>query len=390
MGSGPAELDLLTRGQRNDLRELLIRSTAIAGHPDDEPDRDLRRFVEAAPIDALPAAAALHRVGGTVLRGLQHVDGVPDAVRGALLRQRDRSRLQHLLLVAALGRIGRAFDDRQLAWLTMKGPVVAAALYPDAGDRSYADLDLLVGRRDFPEAMRVLEDLGYQHVNHDWADAQQLMIGEVGMTDGPVRVDLHWHLHFSRADRRPFALDPEAMITRRRCVMVSGHATPTFDPVDTLITLAFHAARSGGHRLIWLKDIERSVAVDEPDLDEVIRRGAAYRCAPSVGVMLGRARRLLGAEIPDAVVDALAPAAIRGTDRAVAMVTHPVQLHERPTICRAATVSYRSSVRRSISCIPRRAVTWVRRRLRPPRDNETDDATEKASYLRAVATAVER
>jgi hypothetical protein len=45
----------------------------------------------------------------------------------------------------------------------MKGPVVAALFYPDVGDRTYGDLDLLVGRRDFSEAMRILEELGYQH-----------------------------------------------------------------------------------------------------------------------------------------------------------------------------------------------------------------------------------
>ena len=97
------------------------------------------------------------------------------------------------------------------------------------------------------------------------------------MTSPLVPIDLHWHLHYSREDRRPFALDPDAMVERSRRVVVSGASVPTLDPVDTLLTLAFHAARSDGHRLVWLKDVERAVAVEEPDLDEL---GAAVPCSP--------------------------------------------------------------------------------------------------------------
>ena len=46
------------------------------------------------------------------------------------------------------------------------------------------------------------------------------------------------------------------------------------------MTLAFHAARSDGHRLVWLKDIERALAVESRDLDELVRRCRASRCAP--------------------------------------------------------------------------------------------------------------
>ena len=197
----------------------------------------------------------------------------------------------------------------------MKGPVVAALLYPDVGDRSYGDLDLLVDRRDFPQAMRVLEELGYQHAIHNWALAEEMLAGQVGMSSPAVTVDLHWHLHYSREDRRPFAVDPEAMIERTRLVDVSGVTTPTLDPVDTLLTLAFHAARSDGHRLVWLKDIERAVAVEQPDLDELVRRCRAYRCAPPVGVMLGRARSLLDADVPDEIMRALVPMTLRAADR---------------------------------------------------------------------------
>jgi hypothetical protein len=267
----------------------------------------------------------------------------------------------------------------------MKGPVVAALLYPAVGERSYNDLDLLVDRRDFSKAMQILEDLDYAHDIHNWVLAEEMLAGQVGLATATVHIDLHWHVHYSEEDRKPFAFPIEAMIERGRRVAVSGVSTPTLDPVDTLLTLAFHAARSDGHRLMWFKDVERAVVVDEPDLDELVRRARAYRCGGPVGLILNRARYLLDAPVPLDVVLDLMPRSLRIVDDLATRVENPLQLHERPTITRWLTRSVRASVTSSMVAIPQRAARSVHRTLRPPPENESDDPGEKASYLRAVA-----
>jgi hypothetical protein len=272
----------------------------------------------------------------------------------------------------------------------MKGPAVAALLYPEAGDRRYNDLDLLVDRRDFPQAVRVLEELGFRHHIHNWALAEEMLAGEIQLSNETVTVDLHWHLHYSPRDRRPFAIDPEAMIERSRRVSISGVTAPTLDPVDTLLTLAFHAARSDGHRLIWFKDIERAVAAGDQDWEELRRRAQAFKCAPPVGLMLERARRLLAADVPTEVVPAMVPWSLTLAERLSSAAANPVQLHERATITRAFTRSVRSSLLASMLAGPARAARRLRRALSPPAENETDDPGEKASYLMAVATSLDR
>jgi hypothetical protein len=267
----------------------------------------------------------------------------------------------------------------------MKGPVVAALLYPGVGDRTYGDLDLLVDRRDFPKAMRILEDLTYAHDIHNWALAEEMLAGQVGLATPTMHVDLHWHLHYSEQDRRPFAFPIEAMIDRGRRVAVSGVDTPTLDPVDTLLTLAFHAARSDGHRLMWFKDVERCVVVDGPDLDELVVRARAYHCGGPVGLILNRARYLLDTPIPLDVVLALMPRALRIADDLATRVENPLQLHERSTVTRRFTRSVRASVAGSVSAVPERVARSVRRSLFPPPPNETDAPDEKAAYLAAVA-----
>ena len=204
------------------------------------------------------------------------------------------------------------------------------------------------------------------------------------MTSGRVSIDLHWHLHYSTEDRRPYALDPDAMLRRRRPAVGAGLEVPTLDAVDTVLTLAFHAARSDGHRLVWLKDIERAVVVGQPDLDELVRRCRAARCAPAVGMMLGRARHTIDADIPDEIVRSLTPVALRAADYAVGMVQRPLQLHDRPTLNRVFTRSVRSSLGASLTEMPKRTVRLLRRRLRGPVPSETDSPEEKASYVAAV------
>jgi Uncharacterised nucleotidyltransferase len=385
MDSSVAPLDALTRPQRHALRDLLVAATAQAGNPPG--GRDLDALVAGAPIAALPAAAALHRVSGTVLLGLDGVNGVPDHVRAELARRRDVAALNHLLVVGALSQAGRRFDEAELSWVAMKGPVVASLLYPGVGDRTYGDLDLLVARRDFPRAVAILEDLGYQHDIHNWALAEEMLAGQVGLATSSVHVDLHWHLHYSERDRRPFTFPIDAMIDRGRRVVVSGVETPTLDPVDTLLTLAFHAARSDGHRLMWFKDVERSIAIDKPDLDELVRRTRAYRCGGPVGLILERAREWLDADIPELYIRAMMPSTLRVADHLTTRARNPVQLHERDTVTRWFTRSVRSSIVTSVLAVPERAARSLHRVVLPPPPNETDDPAEKASYLQAVAGA---
>ena len=378
-------LDALTRRERAAVRDVLIAAAApdgrVAGRT------RVQDLVRTAPMDAVPPAASLHRLSGSVLRGLDGIAGVPGPVLARLAAVRQRSSFHHLLVTATLERIGEEFDRAGIAWVVMKGPVVAALLYPEPADRSYGDLDLLVGRRDFSVAMGILEKLGFEHRVRNWALAERMLAGQVGMCSPVVDVDLHWHVHYSRQDRQPFGLDPEAMIARRRCVDVSGVDVPSLDPVDTLLTLAFHAARSDGHRLIWLKDIERSLAVEAPDLEALVERAQAQRCAPPVGIVLDRARAVLGAEVPGRVVRDLTSGPLRAAERVTTWLVDPVQFHERDTLTRMFTRSIRSSTRETLSDVPRRGARMLHRQRFPPASNETSDPDEKASYLRAVAAS---
>jgi hypothetical protein len=179
------------------------------------------------------------------------------------------------------------------------------------------------------------------------------------------------------------------MIERRRNMTLSGVPSTTLDPVDNLIALAFHAARSDGHRLVWLKDIERAIAVDPADPAELVARAREAGVGPPVGLMLQRACGLLGADVPADVVGALVPRGLAALDRLALRVGHPIQPHDRPTFNRFFTRSVRSSTAATIVDVPARAARRVARRLNPPAENETDDPLQKARFLAAVANSTD-
>lgn len=64
---------------------------------------------------------------------------------------------------------------------------------------------------------------------------------------------------------------------------------------------------SGGNRLVWLKDLARSLVVRPPDPEELVRRAHDWHVALPVATMLAKARAVLGADVPEAMLRAMVP-----------------------------------------------------------------------------------
>lgn len=382
MASGGADLVKVPLRERRPLRQLLVSATV----------GDVSRtseLVNDAPVELLPTVAAQHRVSGLVLRTMSALDDAPDDVAAQLRSTTAHNALRHLVHVGVLRELADELDAAGIRWLAMKGPVLAARYYQDVDLRGYGDLDLLVDHRDFGEAVRRIERLGFRHEIRNWPLAEEMLAGQVEMKRGPVSLDLHWHLHYGHDDRRPYGFRPTQLIARSRRVDVSGVAVPTFTPVDTVTTLAFHAMRSGGHLLVWSGDLHRVLTVDELDFDEIVEASEAARCAPGTGLMLRRAKQLFGSPVPDEVVERLVPRSLAWVDYVAGQVSHPVALGSSGSVSRFVMRSTRPTAVRSIVDVPARAVRQLVRRIRPPEQHETSDPVEKASFLRAIASAAD-
>jgi hypothetical protein len=257
---------------------------------------------------ALVEAARYHRVVGFVYQALKDVDGVEPATLERLERFQRQALAIHLHVLAVLRRTAQALEPLGGDWLVVKGPVLGELAYHRPGLRLYQDLDLVIPRARFAEALERLEDAGFSLVDHNWNLLRRLMVGElVVAAPRSPEIDVHWDVRYDRELRRAIAISTEELAERARTVQVAGLPVRTFDPADTLVFLAMHGSKQGGDKLIWLKDIERTIANDTPDWDAVVERARAGGVQLVVGSMLVRARATVAAAVPDEALRGLLP-----------------------------------------------------------------------------------
>lgn len=292
------------------------------------------RLSAIVPMERVPAVAAAHRIEGCLHLALEHVPGIDRAVIDELAATRRAAAVRHLMSTRSLAAIDTLLRADGVRLLVFKGPALSSTLYGDAGLRSYGDLDILVPRSQFAQAVRLLEHEGYLHLVQNWMALEHFRAAEVTMQRDDIPIDVHWHVLYAFYDRRPFRLDPQDFFERARRVTIGGREVMTFDAVDTLLHLSLHAARSGAHRLIWMKDIERSVVVDRPDFDELLARTRAARCAPPVGLALLRARRALEVDVPVELVEAMVGRPLAAIDRLVARRYGPAPIGDERSLMR--------------------------------------------------------
>lgn len=183
---------------------------------------------------------------------------------------------------------------RPCAALPLKGPALAARIYPEPHLRPAADLDLLVRADELERAIERLAGAGYDllgdlaHQRYARAQLHHLQLGRPG---GPL-IELHFQPFVGCGLRLP----AEALLERAR-PDERGVLRP--DPVDELAYLALHAAGHQLERLIWLLDLQLYVSrPGAPTPYEALIRAQEWDAAAPVACALLGLHRLLGGPPP--------------------------------------------------------------------------------------------
>ena len=256
-----------------------------------------------------------HRVGG-LLYELLRPWPADDPLAASLRRIHDGAVSGHLRILWELARLKPVLDATGYPWAVIKGPVLVDGLYGSAGARPYADLDLLVDPAGFRDVLAALQQVGGRVVDRNWTALRRDLRGQVHvLLPGDVPLDVHWNL--VNMYRRAIRIDTPELLARGVEVNLGGLIVRTLDATDAVLHLALHAGLSGGDRLIWLKDIERSAAIRPPSWELAVDRARQWRIAGVVGLMLARARDVLDARIPGPVLQRLISERTRRLIRAV-------------------------------------------------------------------------
>lgn len=210
---------------------------------------------------------------------------------------------QSLLLRQRAVQIMAGLTEASVTAGLVKGEDFADRLYASAGLRPFRDVDLMMPREAMPAAAGVMESLGYREA------ACGRHAGDYGertfdSAERPlVRVDLHWNLINSPAQRRRSSLPYEAFhwetVPGR-----TGSRIPRTTPAGMLLIAAVHMVL--GHRfdrLQQLCDIRQVCRGAAGPVDVEWLQDAAVRCGveASVAGALEVTARLLGDEATDGV-----------------------------------------------------------------------------------------
>ena len=236
--------------------------------------------------------------------------------RDRLAKLRLEAAAQHLLSSADLGRLAVTLDAAGVVWAVMKGPALTYLGYGDPTLRWSCDLDVLVRPSQFGTALDALVEAGATLLDLNWSLQLDMMRAEASLRlPLGTLLDLHWHPVNDARARSTTRIDIDGVLDRRRLVPNdAGLPLMCLGPVDNMTFVALHASLSGGHRLVWAKDIERLARRDPPNWQELAETAAHEHIAPPVGVMLHRAARLLGADVPSGALRSL----LGGRDQAAA------------------------------------------------------------------------
>ena len=271
-----------------------------------------------APEQVEPAAQ-LHKVSPSVYVHLHGSAETPAALLRQLRRRHQAQVVRQLQVRADLSEVNEVLAGLDVPWAAVKGPVLAEYVWGRSDLRQYSDLDVVVDRRHFREVLDALAYHGATMIDQNWRLIEEQLRGEVSLyLKRGTMLDLHWHLVNDREMRRQFPFPITDMLARTRRVLVGDLKLPTFDAADTLLHVGYHTAHSGGHRLLWLKDVERATADPTLDWAAVQERATAWGLRDLLALVLERTRRVLGFEIPPPASAFQSPHRLWGTLTAAA------------------------------------------------------------------------
>ncbi len=264
--------------------ELIARLSRIAPSPDDD---SRAGELAAHPLDwpRFLRLANHHGVAPLVHANLSRVAGVPAHIRERVRQMRLATARGDLALYAPWLELCRAYDERGIRALTLKGFHAVLSIYGEVGLRPVGDLDFLVHRRDVSAAIHLLEEMGYT-LFPEWQAALRHVglehilnsTHELALVSGRgTVVDLHWE-----AGPRGTMPSGESLMAGAERLRVDGQwvLVPPRDAAMAILLL--HGHISAWARLRWLVDVAEGIdRLSAPEYESTARRldALGMRCA---------------------------------------------------------------------------------------------------------------
>ena len=297
--SGPS-VDLRPREDRE---ALLLLDCARAAIDAETAARIRARVVGGLDWGRLVALAQRHGLAPLLYAHLSQVcaASVPEETLAYLRDYSQRNGAFVAMLTGELVRLLKLLDGHGITAIPYKGPAIAQKLYGGVARRQFADLDILVRRRDVWEAARLIEDEGFEPVYPVPAGMRARLLRDAYVQmfhRGASRtlLELHWDV----AERHwALRFDADGLWRRLEAMPLAGATALVPCAEDLLLLLCVHGARHGWDKLEGIAagaELLRST----PDLDweRVWRQSEEMHARRILALGLLLAHGLFGVPLP--------------------------------------------------------------------------------------------
>lgn len=236
---------------------------------------------------------------------------LPEDVRTALRTLYAMTWSQNQRLFKELGSLLALFREAGITPVLLKGGCHALTIYPDMGLRPMGDLDILVPKRQFAEAVRLAGSLGYADSKPEAAPGLKDLLNHEAClvkTDGSAVVEIH---HSLVADQTfTYAVPVDWFWEQVEPLPVSDPRLAglyMLTPTAQLLYAAAHAMlQHGGHTvpLRWEYDMDQLVRTysSRLDWDLLLSQARAFEWTSALQAALARARESFDTPIPPEVL----------------------------------------------------------------------------------------
>jgi hypothetical protein len=201
-----------------------------------------------------------HRVQGLVHAGLQAADRVfPNDVTQAIAADSDLIAASNLRAALESRELLAEFERAGVPLLFVKGLTLGTLVYGNPVSKAAIDIDLLVSPDSLPEAIGLLERLGYRTIVPNWPATQRRLLGwhrlrkeSAWVRKGP---ELHVDLHTRLADNPRLIPDIGLNSPPQLVEVVRDVRLPTLRTDELFAYLCVHGASSAWFRLKWITDV---------------------------------------------------------------------------------------------------------------------------------------
>ena len=232
-----------------------------------------------------------HRIPALAWSALKRVSllEIPQDIAQALRKGSDDCRRLAINNLLLLARILKALQQKSIAALVLKGPMLSQKLYGDPGLRHSKDIDLEVSAENMQQACRCLQNIGYRmDKDYEMLTPRQwkaLQRHEHDLSffcsNGGPSLELHWRHGLDQPHDSRQSWDQQPVSEWQGCCY---HA---LSAIDELLYLSSHGAIHLWFRAKWLGDLARIHAYGQIDWTTALQQARqTHQERPLLSVLL--------------------------------------------------------------------------------------------------------